>query len=100
MDKEESDGDEESWNLQFTNTIFPSYFQQNFKVDKEEPDEDEEIYVIEPKPEPKFRHQIFRDKERVIHNNNDVIMIFVTFWSSLGLFFFLIFATEKIWPFP
>ena len=35
-------------------------------MDKEEPDEDEEIYVIEPKPEPKFRRQIFRDKDRVI----------------------------------
>ena len=35
-------------------------------MEKEEPDEDEEIYVIEPKPEPKFRRQIFRDKDRVI----------------------------------
>ena len=34
--------------------------------DKEESDEDEEIYAIDPKPEPKFRQQIFRDKERVI----------------------------------
>ena len=38
----------------------------HYQGDKEESDEDEEIYVIEPKPEPKFRHQIFRDKERVI----------------------------------
>ena len=50
----------------------------HYQGDKEESDEDEEIYVIEPKPEPKFRHQIFRDKERVIHNNN-VLVILVIF---------------------
>ena len=49
----------------------------HYQGDKEESDEDEEIYVIEPKPEPKFRHQIFRDKERVIHNNNVLVIIVI-----------------------
>ena len=49
-------------------------------MEKEEPDEDEEIYVIEPKPEPKFRRQIFRDKDRVIlltnfKSNKDKVLI-------------------------
>ena len=48
-------------------------------MDKEEPDEDEEIYVIEPKPEPKFRRQIFRDKDRVILLKN-FMSIKIKYW--------------------